>query len=77
MRLIADRETCRGNSIASMPFKMRLYVLSGSFDVNGGRPVMSSKISTPSAQQSTALSWPLLRIISGATYSAKDFSMNF
>ena len=32
-------------------------------------PINSSHISTPSDQKSTALSWPLLRIISGATYS--------
>ena len=32
-------------------------------------PINNSHISTPSDQKSTALSWPLLRIISGATYS--------
>jgi hypothetical protein len=79
-------DTRRGNSIASIPFKIILYVFIGSEPENGGLmntnvnikninqdttyfPLISSKTNIPSDQQSAAMSCPLLRIISGATYS--------
>ncbi len=87
-------DTRRGNSIASIPFKIILYVFIGSEPENGGLinknnnikieqsrirknpsyfPLISSNINIPSDQQSAAMSWPLLRIISGATYSEMPF----
>lgn len=86
-------DTRRGNSIASIPFKIILYVFIGSEPENGGLinkitnrkikkkqkpyfPLISSNINIPSDQQSAAMSWPLLRIISGATYSRIQF-INF
>ena len=41
----------------------------GSDPQNGGFPVNSSNIRIPSDQRSAERSWPLLRMISGATYS--------
>ena len=80
-------ETFRGNSMASIPFKMMLYVFIGSEPENGALnyrfhssstnerekstnfPSINSNINTPNDQQSAAMSWPLFKMISGATYS--------
>ena len=50
MRAEALRVMLRGNSTASMPFRMMLYVFMGSDPVKGGVPVRSSNMSTPSDQ---------------------------
>ena len=50
IKTVAFRVIVRGNSMASIPFRMILYVFIGSAPVNGGVPVRSSNISTPSDQ---------------------------
>ncbi len=37
-------------------------------------PLINSKIRIPSDQQSAAISWPLFKIISGATYSKNEMN---
>lgn len=92
IKLNAYLLTVGGNSIASIPCRMILYVLKGSppeiiklhtlrylsqkktgtfhyiyiIPVNGGVPVKSSYIKTPSDQKSALRSCPLFNIISGA-----------
>ena len=50
IKLAGNLAILRGNSIASIPFKILLYVDMGSLPVKGGLPESSSNISMPRDQ---------------------------